>query len=78
VYSTYFEAGGMRFESIEELRDYLLNAPSDFYNIFFRDCAVKDREEELKNAIFGVLFERLAARGETRPVQLGVGPILCS
>jgi hypothetical protein len=77
VYSTYFEADGMRFESIEALRDYLANAPHDFYSIFFRDCAAKGREEELTRVIFGVLFERRARRGEEGPVNLGVGSIPC-
>jgi hypothetical protein len=77
VYSTYFEANGMRFESLEELRMYLSNAPNDFYNIFIRDCAVKGREQELQNVIFGVLAERRAQRGEEGPVQLGIGSIPC-
>jgi hypothetical protein len=77
VYSTYFEADGMRFESIEALRDYLASAPNDFYNIFIGDCAAKGREEELTRVIFGVLFERLKRRGEERPVDLGVGTIPC-
>lgn len=77
VYSTYFEADGMRFDSIEELRNYLLNAPNDFYLIFIRDCAVKGREQELGNVIFGVLAERRARRGAEGPVNLGIGSIPC-
>jgi hypothetical protein len=77
VYATYFEADGMRFESIEALRDYLVIAPNDFYNIFIHDCAAKEREDELTRVIFGVLSERFKRRGETRPVNLGVGTAPC-
>ena len=73
----YFEADGMRFGSLEELRKYLSNAPNDFYSIFIRDCAAKGREQELKNAIFGVLLERRTRRGEEGPVNLRFGSIPC-
>ena len=77
VFSTHFEANGMRFESLEELRDYLLDAPKDFYSILIRDCAVKGREREIRNVVFGALVERRARRGEDGPAFLGVGSIPC-
>jgi hypothetical protein len=77
VYATYYEADGMRFDSLEELRKYLSIAPNDFYSFFIRDCAAKGREQELKDVIFGVLFERRARRGEKTPVNLGFGSIPC-
>src|SRR5262245_9253660 len=70
VYATYFEANGIRFESIDELRKYLLNAPNDFYGFLIRDCAAKGREQELKNVVWGVLAERFARRGEDGPRQV--------
>ena len=77
VYSQYFEADGMRFESVEELREYLLNAPRDFFGVFFRDCAAKGREQELMKLISEVLFKRRAQRGERGSVELGSGSVPC-
>ena len=77
VYSQYFEADGMRFESVEELREYLLSAPRDFYGVFFRDCAAKGREQELMKVISEVLFKRRAQREERGPVELGSGSVPC-
>src|SRR5436189_2026640 len=71
VYSTYFEADGTRFESIEDLREYLLGAPNDFLGISIRDCAAKSRERELMKVITDVLFMRRAQRGEAGPVEVG-------
>jgi hypothetical protein len=77
VYSTYFEADGARFESIEDLREYLARAPNDFFGISIRDCAAKGREQELMKVITDVLFMRRAQRGETRPVEVGLTSIPC-
>ena len=77
VYSTYFEADGTRFESIEDLREYLLRAPNDFFGISIRDCAARGQEQELMKVITDVLFMRRAQRGETRPVEVGEMSIPC-
>ena len=77
VSSTYSEADGARFESIEVLREHLLRAPSDFFGISIRDCAARSREQELMKVITDVLFMRRAQRGETRPVEVGVASIPC-
>src|SRR5688572_26719552 len=65
LYPTHFEADGVRFESIDELRAYLLAAPNDFFNIDLRDCAAKDRVPELWGVMHEVLGERTARSGKT-------------
>jgi hypothetical protein len=77
VYSTYFEADGVRFESIEDLREYLRRAPTDFFGISIRDCAAKGREQELMKVITDVLFMKRSQRGEAGPVEVGVSSIPC-
>jgi len=77
VYSTYVEANGTQFESIEDLREYLLRAPNDFFGISIRDCAAKGRKQELMKVITDVLLTRRALRGETGPVEVGVASIPC-
>ena len=66
LYSTYFVADGMPFESIEELRTYLLVAKNDFFNLGIRDCAAKDRVEELRRMMTEVISERAARRNDVR------------
>lgn len=73
VYATRFEADGMRFESIDELRTYLLNAPNEIYGVFVRDCAAKGREQE----VLKVVIEVAAQRGKDGPVNFSVGSVHC-
>jgi hypothetical protein len=78
VYSTHLEADSMRFESVDELRACLLTAPRDFFGIFFRDCAAKDRWPELMAVIHEVLAPRFAERNQELTVgQYGYSPIPC-
>ena len=71
---TYFVADEMPFESLGELRTYLLTASNDFFNIWIGDCAAKDRVEELMRMMTEVIAER-AARTKKSPsiYQFGIG-----
>ena len=74
VYSTHFVADEMQFQSVEELRTYLLDASHEFYNIGVRDCAAKDRVEELARVMTEVIAERAARRNQDVFVyQFGIG-----
>ena len=74
VYATYFMADGRTFGSIEELRNYLLAAPNDFFSIFIADCAGKDHVEELQRMMTKVISERAKQRNQDNFVyQFGVG-----
>jgi hypothetical protein len=72
LYVTHFEADGMRFESMEELRTYLLSAPNDFLGLTIRDCAARDRVQELVRIMKEVLSQRFVGRAEQRPYEFGV------
>jgi hypothetical protein len=78
IYRSHVEADGMRFESIEELREYLLRAPNDFFGVFVRECEATSRQSEVMRVVVEVLNERMAARGQRGvPVQLGMGSVPC-
>jgi hypothetical protein len=62
----------MRFDSVEALRTYLRSAPNDFFGLTIRDCAVRDRAQELVRMMQEVLSERLVGRGDQRPYEFGV------
>jgi hypothetical protein len=64
LFETHFEVDGMRFESTEDLRTYLLGASNDFLNIEIKDCAASDRVRELWRVMAGVISERFARRKE--------------
>ena len=64
LFSTHFEVDGMRFESTEDLRTYLLAASNDFLNIAIQDCAASDRVRELWRVMAEVISERFARRKE--------------
>ena len=73
LYSTHFEADGMRFEAMQDLRAYLLAAPNDFFNMAIRDCAARDRALEARARVMGeVISERFASRGQQTPYNFGV------
>ena len=74
VYTTHFVADEMRFESIDDLRGYLLGAPNDFYGLFIGDCAAKDRVQELNRMMLEVIAVRAARRNQTgMPIDFGIG-----
>jgi hypothetical protein len=77
VYSTYVEADGMRFASLDELRTYLLSAPKEFFGIHVRDCAAKSREQEVATVVAEVLFKRLAQKRQGPIVQFEMSSIAC-
>jgi len=64
LFVTYFEVDGMRFESIEDLRTYLLSASSDFMNLDIRDCAARDRVQQLMRVMQEVISDRFARRNQ--------------
>ena len=68
VYADHFEADGMRFETAESLRTYLLAAPDDFKGTFLKDCAGRSLHREAQRVLVQSLQERQAARSG-----LGIG-----
>jgi len=61
VYSTYLELDGMHFESIEQLRTFLLGQSSqsdDFLAISLQDCVADARIEEVTRMMAEVFKER--------------------
>jgi len=72
LYVTHFEADGMRFESLEDLRTYLLSAPNDFFALTIRDCAASDRVQELMRIMLEVLSKRFVGRGAPQAYEFGV------
>jgi hypothetical protein len=74
VYATHFVADQMRFESIEELRTYLLDASNDFFSLRIQVCAAKDRVQELSRMMQEVIAARAARRNQSgMPYNFGVG-----
>jgi hypothetical protein len=63
----------MPFESIAELRVYLLNASNDFFSIAVRDCAAKGRVEELSRMMTEVIGKRAQRSNREFAYQFGVG-----
>ena len=62
VYADHFEADGIRFETAESLRTYLLAAPEDFKGTFLKDCAGRSRHREAQRVLVQSMQERRAAR----------------
>ena len=62
VYADHFEADGMRFETAEGLRTYLLAAPEDFKGTFLKDCAGRSRHREAQRVLVQSMQERQTAR----------------
>ena len=58
VHAMYLEADGMRFESIEQLRTYLLGASHDFRHITFDGCAAMARGDEVSRMMGEVARKR--------------------
>jgi hypothetical protein len=78
IYVSHLEADGMRFESVEQLREYLLRAPNDFFGVFVEECEAKSRQSEVMRVVVEVLNQRLKARGQRGvPVNLGIGSVPC-
>jgi hypothetical protein len=78
IYVTHLEADGMRFDSVDELREYLTRAPNDFFGVFVRECEATPRQSEVMRIVVDVLNARLAARGQRgTPVNLGMGSVPC-
>ena len=65
VHAAYFEADGMRFESIEQLRTYLLGASHDFRGVTFIGCDAAARGDEVSRMMGEVARKRggAAAKG---------------
>ena len=59
----HFVADGMPFESMEELRTYLLAASNNGFKLSTRDCAAND-QRELMRVMKEVISERAARRNQ--------------
>ncbi len=78
IYVNHLEANGMRFESVEELRQYLLSADNDFFGVFVGECGAQSRQPEVMRVVTEVLGRRLAARGQSGiPVNMEVASVPC-
>ena len=66
IYVDRLEVAGMHFETMKQLREYLLTAPTDVSAIGVSDCVTPERIGEVQRVVIEVLSERIAARGGQR------------
>ena len=59
VYVTHVETDGTRWDSLEEMRSYLLTSPRVYFGVYIRECAAKKREVEVMTIVLDVLRKRL-------------------
>ena len=77
IYIGHLEADGMRFETTEQLREYLLTAPKSSYGTFVEECAARSRQGAIQRVVLEVLQERLAARKKKGVVNITSGSVSC-
>ena len=80
VYSTHFEADGMRFMSPEELLVYLVSSPSEFTGVSIRECnaGAEARAVEAQRIVAEAIVKRHAELGEkVNAIQMGIRRIPC-
>jgi hypothetical protein len=77
IYTSHLEADGMRFDTTDQLREYLLTAPKSSYGTFVEECVARSRQGAIQRLVLEVLRERLAARKQQGVVNITSGSVSC-